>query len=312
MQSGTCSACENSFNKNDTFEVLGRTLCGPCGEEFINGLQSNTLGQNDVVRNVDPTVCAWCSTDLGDTPLPTSIANLPTCEPCDTRMRNWPYPLWVKASFVALLLTAVVAFAWNWRFLDALITLRTASKSLQAGEFSKTADLYEHAAASVPEVKELGDQAAFYRGLALVYEDRPKEALPLLERAAKTVPNDSRLQQMIVHTRCSVAFDDKDYNTMISEARAYKRLAPGEARSHIVLASALACRYATKGDRDDYDAAIQELEEGKKIAGADPEFAVDEDRVLHRLETREIIKRKEFQARFPNGWHGGNNNNKAP
>jgi tetratricopeptide (TPR) repeat protein len=308
MQSATCSACENSFNKNDTFEVLGRTLCGPCGEEFINGLPSNTLGQNDIVRNLDPTVCAWCSSDLGDTPLPTSVANLPTCDPCDARMRNWPYPLWVKASFAALLLIAVVAFAWNWRFLDALISLRRANKSLQAGEISTAADLYEHAAASVPEVKGLGDQAALYRGLTLLHEDRPKEALPLLERAATTMPDDSRLQQMIVRARYSAAYDDKDYDTMISEGRAYKRLAPGEGQSHIALASALACRYAAKGNRSDYDAAIQELEDGKNLAAADPEFTVDEDRIRHRLETREIINRKEFQARFPNGWHGGKDN----
>lgn len=305
MQSATCSACANTFNKSDTFQVLGRTLCGPCGEEFINGLQSNTLGENDVVRNRDPTVCAWCSTDFGDAPLPTSIANLPTCNPCDARMRNWPYPLWVKASFAALLLIAVVAFAWNWRFLDAMITLRRAGKSLEAGEVSKAADLFEHAAARVPEVKALGDQAALYRGLTLVHEERPKEALPLLERAATTMPDDPHLQQMIVYAKYSAAYDEKDYDTMISEARAYKRLAPGEGQSNIALASALACRYAAKGDRDDYEAAVQELEEGKNLKGADPAFAVEEDRLRHRLKTREIIKRKEFQERFPNGWHGG-------
>jgi hypothetical protein len=27
-----------------------------------------------------------------------------------------------------------------------------------------------------------------------------------------------------------------------------------------------------------------------------------EDRILYRLETREIIDRKEFQRRFPDGW----------
>ena len=38
------------------------------------------------------------------------------------------------------------------------------------------------------------------------------------------------------------------------------------------------------------------------MASATPEFKEYENRILHRLQSREIITQAEFARRFPNGW----------
>jgi hypothetical protein len=68
------------------------------------------------------------------------------------------------------------------------------------------------------------------------------------------------------------------------------------------LASAWACKHAQTGEPAFRERALECLEEAAKMAQGDPQFTEYEDRIRHRLDSREIITRDEFQRRFPNGW----------
>ena len=68
------------------------------------------------------------------------------------------------------------------------------------------------------------------------------------------------------------------------------------------MASAYACKYAVTGDEQFKEESLKKLEEARSVAGNNEVFEEYQQRILHRLYTREIIKRDEFIKRFPNGW----------
>jgi hypothetical protein len=72
-----------------------------------------------------------------------------------------------------------------------------------------------------------------------------------------------------------------------------------------LIASAYACKYAVTGNEQFKQQSLEFLKKAKIISeqqGRLNDFEEYEDRILHRLETREIISRKEFIQKFPNGW----------
>jgi hypothetical protein len=80
-------------------------------------------------------------------------------------------------------------------------------------------------------------------------------------------------------------------------------LAPDQPSALASVASAYACKYATTGDTSFRDKSLEQLERARAAAGAvSEEFAVYENRIRHRLQSREIITGKEFEKRFPHGW----------
>jgi len=68
------------------------------------------------------------------------------------------------------------------------------------------------------------------------------------------------------------------------------------------LASAYACKFAAEGKEEFKEKATQNLEKVRNLTGNDNRYEEGEQRILHRIETREIISRTEFHNKFPNGW----------
>ena len=105
-----CSSCAKEFPAGEMFAVDGAVVCEPCGDRLLGEAQAKKLKPR-VVRLLDPTICSRCKTDNGDTELRT-IGGMPLCATCQTAVYAYPFPVWLKASFAALL--ALLAFAlWH-------------------------------------------------------------------------------------------------------------------------------------------------------------------------------------------------------
>lgn len=105
-----CSSCAKEFPAGEMFAVDGAPVCEPCGDRFL--AEATSKGHKpQVVRLLDPTICSRCKTDNGDTEL-RLIGGMPFCPSCGAGLYAHPFPLWLKASFAALL--ALLAFAL-WR-----------------------------------------------------------------------------------------------------------------------------------------------------------------------------------------------------
>lgn len=107
-----CSSCAAEFPAGQMFRVDGAVVCEPCGDRLLAEAKAKSKAYKPrVARLLDPTVCSRCKTDYGDTELPL-IGGTPICNKCAPALYAHPFPLWLKASLVALLV--LLAFAlWH-------------------------------------------------------------------------------------------------------------------------------------------------------------------------------------------------------
>jgi tetratricopeptide (TPR) repeat protein len=290
----------------EAFSVKENTLCQKCADQFVSE-HDVTHTRGEITRLVDPTVCTKCAKDCGDQELPT-IAKLPVCETCDNHFRNRPFPGWLKISFIAFLLVAVAAFVYNLRFFLAYVDIVHANRELRSGKVEQGIAHFASAAERIPEIPQLAVVPNLYRAEMLAMDDKYDEAMARIQKSRSYAPPNMRqaFQEAELHVQLGRAFEKKDYDAFLDVAQQMNKLAPDKYNTLGSLASAYACKYAATGDTQFREQALQYLEKAKASKG--PEAAVVEDfenRIQHRLQTREVISRKEFKQRFPNGWKPG-------
>ncbi len=303
MRQNHCAQCGDTFPMNDTYQVVGRLLCESCAnQEWSN--RPGGMPPDDVIPQVDPTVCCKCQADHGDRELP-RIVGLPVCPGCEYELRHRPFPAWVKIAFAALLALAVTSFVFNLRFFQGYIELRRVPRAMAKGDVARAAALMTSAAGHLPEVTELKAAAAFYQSLDLMSQDRSAEAVPLLKQCLAEMPGQSSERlfaaNLLLRAEAGAAFDAKDYDTFLAKESELLKRDPNAPMAMAAVASAHACKYAVTGQESHKQEAMKYLDAATKDSGT-PEAAEYRQRILHRLHTREVINKKEFDRRYPHGW----------
>jgi hypothetical protein len=278
------------------FGIQGRTLCASCAEQFI----AEHPGQRGVARQVDPTVCAGCGADNGDVPHE-RLMGLPACAKCLQFYRHRPFPRWVKLGFAGLAALVLVSLAWNWRFFEAYFEIKGALARMHQRDLAGAARQATAAAAHVPEAADLQELAAFFQGLVFLQADQCQKAEGCFARAGH-LPPAYRVAEMEQQAAMGAAFDRHDYDRFLQFAEEMAERHPRDAVLQAQVASALACQYAVHGDAALRARAEAKLAEAKRIGNVAVQAVHYEERIRHRLETREIIGGQEFMKRFPHGW----------
>jgi len=251
------------------------------------------------MNEIDPTICQRC----GANETQEAVAALHVCSECAGIMNDYPFPRWLKIAAAGLALLVVFSMAWNLRFLRAIHEYKNCNAAFAEGNVDE-AELYATAAfALVPESDDLKTAVAFYRGVIAMRDGNYAEAIELF----KEVDTEPQLGTMLwVFTRrvmIGKAFDDKDYDTFLSLSKENAELCPDEAFEQAGVASAYACKFAVTGSPEFREQAMDTLEKARALVeGDDPHWTEYEQRILHRLDSREIISRDEFVKRFPDGW----------
>jgi len=97
------------------------------------------------------------------------------------------------------------------------------------------------------------------------------------------------------------AFERKDYDHFLEFSNAARSKDPNDASAAATLASALACKYAVTGDAA-FRAQSEEMLAKAHALATGPEgqawYEEYAERIHHRLESREIIEREEYNRRF--------------
>jgi hypothetical protein len=169
-------------------------------------------------------------------------------------------------------------------------------------EFARAASLIEEAMKTLPASRELACLRDFFRALDLMDKDRSAEALAIFRRLKKDLPELPGIDMAVDSAELGAAFEGKDYDTFLAKAEAMRAGDPKNAFRIAQVASALACKYAVTGEAPFKTRAETALAEARAAAGKDdahlPEY---EERIRHRLRTREIISRREYDRRFRRG-----------
>lgn len=182
-----CDRCSQDFPTNNMVKGVEseKFFCQPCANKALQDT-SNPL-EGEVVRLVDPTVCAYCGSDSGKFELP-MIANLPVCPQCDQFFRNRPFPNWIKISFAILILLVVFSIGWNLRFFQAYFDMRTSWHLYSLGNFAEASMEMSSAAYHVPESKDLQLFDYYIQGISLLNQSEFAEALEKLTKCESKLP----------------------------------------------------------------------------------------------------------------------------
>lgn len=293
-----CSACGKILPMKDTSKTDDRILCADCYERLTSTQETVA---SEFRYQIDPTVCGRCGFDNGSNPLPT-LATHPMCQQCTDYVRNRPFPSWIKISFAGLIIFVVFAAVWNMRFFLAWEDSQEAFK-LMGRDTGQAAELMRTARNRVPESPDLQAFSAYFDGVVYLQQDRPKEALASLEKCRDRVPTTLGVDTLILQAKAGAAFYVKDFDGFLLTAKEITSKHPNVHFSYAMLASAYACKYAVTSDRAFHEQATAALDRARAMSGSDPSFKEYEQRILHRLNTQEILTPKEFHRRFPKGWH---------
>jgi len=297
-----CDQCGHEFAMNDTIRLHGRPVCIQCAEKTLAG--GVKVPKEAVEIQIDPTVCRNCGFDNGAVPLE-KLAGLPACNPCIHAFRHRPFPGWIKGAAVSLILLVIFALWWNGRFYLAYGEMRAAFRAWGEGNVPSAAALMGRAADRVPENADLRAFADFFRGAELLQADKSAEAIECLQKCQSRIPPEAGVAELILHATMGKCYDEQDYDGFLKAAQEVDKRSPGRPMTRAGVASAYACKYAVTGDDAFKQKSLEALGQAKQMP-ADPEraeaLAKYENRIRHRLATREIIRRQEFDRRFPEGW----------
>lgn len=259
-------------------------------------------------------VCLQCNAVL-PTHEALPLANGYVCADCDRYFRERPFPRWLKGGAIAL--AGVVAFSlyYNWRFIQWHIELIRVGRIMEAQtpDLEAAAKLAEKASKRVPEdlnlqlvAKNFLAMKDFVRAAKLLAEDgKDQEALDLITAALPNLPPPyvEPANDIAFMAKGGIAFEQKKYDQVLSLCEERLKQKPSDLVAWQMKTSTLGAKFAAGGDEALEKQCLDALGEVKKIAPkGDPNQVVFENRIEHRLATREIIDHKEFTKRFPNGW----------
>lgn len=302
MRKVICEKCGGEFQTNETLKIDESIICRVCAEPIF---AANKIPADQIQQQIDPTICVGCGMDNGDTDL-ARLGQLPVCPACNELFKNRPYPAWIKAALTGMVLLVVFALFWNSRFILAYYELRRFNAAMEAGDFENGVAYCISASQHVHENAEIQAYATFYKGVLLLNQDKPAEALELLQSCRGRVRNESDIDDLIVRAQIAIAFDHTDYNEFLRLALQMDQKHKGDPTVTGQVASAYACKYAETQDEQYKTKSMAALDRARTLAKSMPEykeyFAEYEQRILHRLHTQEIIDHNEFKKRYPNGW----------
>ena len=302
MRKVICEKCEGEFQTNETLKVDQSIVCVVCAESV---LAEKKIPADQVQQQIDPTICIGCGIDNGDTDL-AKLGQLPVCPACNELFKNRPFPTWIKAALAGMVLLVVFALFWNSRFIHAYYDVRRFNAAMEAGDFEHGVAYFISASQRVPENAEIQAYATFYKGLLLLNQDKPAEALKLIQSCRGRIQNESDIDDSILRAQIAIAFDNADYDEFLRLSIQMDQKYKGDPILTGQVASAYACKYAQTQDDQYKTKSMDALDRARILTNSMPElkeyFVEYEQRILHRLHTKEIIDRNEFIKRYPNGW----------
>jgi hypothetical protein len=155
---------------------------------------------------------------------------------------------------------------------------------------------------SVPESKVTQITVHYFKALDFLLRDMDTESYAEFEICSRMYPDEAMFKRGLARAALGKVFAEKDYDE-------YMRLATVQAASMdegdaaSLLASAYACKYAQTHDEQYKTKALEYLATAKaKWDRTSETYEVYEDRMMHRMETGQIVKKSVYDEQYPKGY----------
>lgn len=132
MRQATCSQCSASGPLQNYLSYNNQIYCATCADY----LRFETVPGARPARLIDPTMCSRCGADNGNNEFPLSGA-LPLCQTCQTYVQSNPYPGWLKAGLLGLLVLLAVALVHGRRYFSAGREMYIGEKLIEQGKYAE-------------------------------------------------------------------------------------------------------------------------------------------------------------------------------
>lgn len=300
MKHISCEHCDNNrVPINETVKVDGSIFCKSCFESTFT--EKEQLKGKKIEKELDSTICSSCGKDNGSLEL-NKISKYPICEECDKKIRNKTFPKWVKAFLVFILAIVVFGFYWNWRYYQAYSLLKQSGVASSKGDFNLAYNNVNKASQKVPEVQDLRILTSYYRGINLLSEDKSTEALEEFNKCIGHMPEDFKLDVLLIEARIGSSFEKKDYSGFLEATKEYLAIDTTIADSWAAVASAYAAVYASSGADSAKRRSYEYIEKAKSIDSTSKDLKEYFNMIEYRIYSRQILKREDFTKLYPNGW----------
>ncbi len=280
------------------FLCFGQRLCETCTKTDLEARTKagENVSEDSVARLADPTVCSQCNMDNGSIELETVLGQ-PLCEACRESV-SVRFPMWIKVAFVGLLVLAGYSLVRNARFFMAHREAKQAVAASKDGDADQAYALMEKSYGRVPESTELGAMRDLFWAIKLVHDRKDQEAKEALKALKAAFPNDPLVDDLLLHVEGSLAFDAQDYDRFLEIELKRLKASPENETAISWVASAHACKFAVTGAEKHRMEAMRLMEKLEKKAGQEEWFVDFKARMLHRMDSREIITKEEYEKRF--------------
>jgi len=205
----------------------------------------------------------------------------------------------VRYASILLALVLVASLSWHYRFYECFHKIKVGLKASEEGKIAVAYRNLDAAAGLVPEDEELRDLATYYRGINFIENGIADSALECFQAVSGKI-NDQNLSFFKLEARMDIAFDEGEYDEFLKLSLEMKDILPENPMVIATVSSAYACKYATTSQGEYYQKSIQYLDGARAAAKDAPDFREYEQRILHRLSTKKIITKEEFDRLYPN------------
>jgi tetratricopeptide (TPR) repeat protein len=110
--------------------------CEPC--VWRASAEAKAQGKpSEYASLVDASICQRCGVYSGDSQDHPVVAGMVLCQACSGKIANWPYPAWLKLSFVGLLLLLSVALLHSRKYFQAGRNLYLGERLVDQGRYDE-------------------------------------------------------------------------------------------------------------------------------------------------------------------------------
>ncbi len=295
MQYRKCFSCGEDKPQNDILAINRELICADCVDKKV--MSGESVDMNNAVFEFDSTVCSFCGHDAGELDLPLK-ASRPICDDCTNSIERKISPAWLSPFLFLIGFSIVGGIVFNWKYFEGYFILNKVVENYVLGDIESAYRETEQLIAKIPDSKDLKFVNNYYGGMYFLSVDSSKKALEMLNEIQEP---DDFLVYLKNNARLSVAFDDKEYQTMLYYAEEIYKT-DSSASALLSVASANACLYATTNDEKHRKLAETQLSEALLLDDSSKSLQHYASKIEHRIATKRILTEEQYVKEFPNDW----------
>lgn len=271
-----------------SYLVKGLETCRACSARLMQRSE-DPIPSREVHALVDPTICADCRADNGDTEYP-SMGERHLCPKCRSHQKSLRFPIWMKVASVLVFGIGAWRLPSSFREARAIRAYRCGVKAFYEDDPETSVIFLNRAVCLMPDERPFKDLEAYYSGHLCLDQRKYTEAAGWFKRSLDLDPQSKITERMLLVSQRHAAFEAKNFEGYFKLSEALIQLEGRTPDSVLGLAAAWACRSVLTHRSECRENALACLAEVQNMSGPkDPDLENLDGWVRYILEKDQIL-----------------------